>query len=87
MSAVVRPINVFDAAQRLHVTPSTIRVWGTRYKARKVGIVDRKLYFDMLDLAVIRWLIVNEIPVPPTPEERDRIRAELTISRVSLNTS
>lgn len=77
----IQPISVADAAARLRVRPGTIRVWGTRYGVRKVGVIAGRVYFDMLDLSVIRWLIVNEKPVPPTPEERDKVRAELARSR------
>ncbi|MGW4663198.1 hypothetical protein [Streptosporangium sandarakinum] len=69
------PIALAAAAERLDRPYATLRVWAHRYHAYKLGKVGSIVYYDWPDLATIdRQLRLGE-PVPPTPEERDEIRA------------
>lgn len=71
------PITAAEAGQRLHRDPATIRTWGSRHSARKLGRVERCTYYDWNDLATIDGCMRRGEPVPATPEERDQLRAEL----------
>lgn len=71
------PITAVDAAQRLRRDAATIRSWGTRYQARKLGRVDRRTYYCWNDLATIDGCLTRGEPVPATPEHRDGLRARL----------
>ncbi|WP_079313638.1 helix-turn-helix domain-containing protein [Microbispora sp. GKU 823] len=70
-----QPITYTAAAARLDRSPSTLRDWVTRYAARRIGTVGRKTYLDYRDLAFIDGCMHRGEPVPPTPEERDQLRA------------
>ncbi|MET8866517.1 hypothetical protein ABZW11_26565 [Nonomuraea sp. NPDC004580] len=65
-----------EAAELLRRSESTLRVWGTRYKARRVKVLGR-VHWDYADLATIDGCIRRGEPVPATPEERDRVREGL----------
>lgn len=69
------PVTAQQAARRLHRQPVTIRQWGRRYQARTLGTIDRCNYYDYADLATIDACLHRGQPVPPTAEERDRLRA------------
>lgn len=69
-------IPLHEAAQLLHRSASTLRVWGTRYNARRVRVLGR-VHWDYRDLATIDGCIRRGDPVPATPEERDRLREGL----------
>jgi len=70
----VEPVTVYAAAERLGKAPSTIHWWAIHYGARKLGKVDRKTYFDYLDLMVIERELFHEHPIPATWQERAEIR-------------
>jgi hypothetical protein len=61
------------AAALLDKTPTTVRTWVTRFNARRLGRVDRKMYYDLRDLKVIEREIRHGHQVPATPEERAAI--------------
>lgn len=69
-------IPLHEAAQLLHRSESTLRVWGTRYNARRVRVLGR-VHWDYRDLATIDGCMRRGERVPATPEERDQLRAEL----------
>jgi hypothetical protein len=69
------PITAEGAAQRLRRSRVTIRQWGRRYSARKLGRPGRAVYYDYNDLATIDACIHRGETVPATPEGRDQIRA------------
>ncbi|GAA3172624.1 hypothetical protein [Nonomuraea roseoviolacea] len=71
------PITAADAALRLRKDPATIRSWGSRYQARKLGRHDRRTYYDYNDLATIDGCIARGEDVPETAELRDQLRAAL----------
>ncbi|MGP3914324.1 hypothetical protein [Nonomuraea sp. 10N515B] len=71
------PVTAAEAAARLYKEPATIRKWAQRYAARELGRQERRTYYDWHDLATIDGCITRGEPVPPTPEERDQLRAEL----------
>ncbi len=73
------PITAKDAGARLGVSDITIRTWGSRYSARKLGSVGRRVFYDLADLLIIDLLIRRDIPIPPRPEERDLIRLEIQL--------
>ena len=68
------PVLVPLAATRLRRSLGTIYSWGTRYQVRRWGNGDVTLY-DYTDLATIEACIHKGIPVPPTPQGRDELRA------------
>lgn len=68
------PVNVHQAATRLRRAPHTIYSWATRYQVRKWGDRDATLY-DYADLATIEACINRGQTVPPTPADRDALRA------------
>ncbi|MBP2704415.1 hypothetical protein JOL79_11380 [Microbispora sp. RL4-1S] len=70
------PTTYAAAAARLDRTASTLRDWVTRYNARRLGTVGRLTYVDFRDVATIDGCIYRGEPVPPTPEERDQLRAQ-----------
>lgn len=69
-------IPLSEAAELLGKSESTLRVWGTRYKVRRVKLLGR-VHWDYRDLATIDGCITRGEPVPATPEERDQLRADL----------
>jgi hypothetical protein len=69
-------IPLHEAAKLLQRTESTLRVWGTRYNARRVRVLGR-VHWDYRDLATIDGCMRRGERVPATPEERDQLRAEL----------
>lgn len=71
------PVAIAVAAERLQVPEGRIRVWGTRYKARKAK-VNGVVYWDFNDLSTIEALIFRGEPVPKTPELRDAHRVQLS---------
>jgi hypothetical protein len=71
------PITADAAGRQLGRDPATIRSWGSRYQARKLGTIDRRRYYDYGDLATIDGCIARGEHVPATPELRDRLRADL----------
>src|SRR5574341_2237459 len=71
------PITYEEAAKALERTPSALRDWVTRYNARRLGKVGRRMYLDYRDLATIDGCMHRGEPVPATPEERDEIRARV----------
>lgn len=69
------PVTIDVAADKLNVPINRIRVWGTRYKARKArwnGVV----YWDLNDLSTIDAFLFRGEKVPETPEARDAHRAQ-----------
>lgn len=70
----VVPVTAETAAARLDRTTATIRTWVTRFSARRLGTVGRVMYYDLNDLRVIEREIRHGHPIPPTPEDRARIR-------------
>ena len=74
------PITIAEAAERLSRPTRTVRTWASRYRARRLlvlGQVGSHAWYDWHDLKTIaRQLNLGE-KVPPTPEERDRLRASL----------
>lgn len=70
------PVTIAQAAEQLgHPTP-TVRVWASRHHARKVPFRPGKTaWYDYRDLATIEGCLFRKEPVPPTPEERDALRA------------
>ncbi|MFB4275754.1 hypothetical protein ACBJ59_10715 [Nonomuraea sp. MTCD27] len=71
------PITAADAARRLGKDPATIRSWGSRYGARKLGSIERRTYYDWNDLATIDGCMARGENVPDTAEGRDRLRDTL----------
>jgi len=71
----IERVRVPEAAKRLGKPASTIRVWATRYNVRRWKLPDGCVWFDYADLAAIDGHIYRGEPVPKTPEERDRLRA------------
>jgi len=69
------PMTATAAAEALGRAPGTIYSWATRYRVRKWR-QDGRTLFDYRDLATIDGCIYRGVPVPPTPEERDRLRAQ-----------
>ncbi|MGS2645872.1 hypothetical protein [Streptosporangium sp. G12] len=70
-------ITIADAAARLRKPESTVRVWASRYHARKLLKRGKTAWYDWRDIATIaRQLHLGE-PVPATPEERDEIRSAI----------
>lgn len=69
-------IPLHEAAKLLQRSESTLRVWGTRYNARRVRVLGR-VHWDYRDLATIDGCMRRGERVPATPEERDQLRAEL----------
>lgn len=70
------------AAKELRKKPATIRKWAERYAARQydpreLGIPERAKYYDFADLATIDGCMNRGQKVPPTPELRDQLRADL----------
>ncbi|HEY9440144.1 MAG TPA: hypothetical protein VIS29_16165 [Streptomyces sp.] len=72
---VPEPVTLADAAERLARPWSTIRDWPARYKARKVGQVGRRVYYDYGDLSAIDALKNLGLKILSTPAERDEWRA------------
>ncbi|MFI7630252.1 hypothetical protein [Microbispora rosea] len=70
------PATAARAGARLKRTSATIRKWSERYDARQLGRVGRQVIYDYRDLATIDGCMHRGEPVPPTPEERDRLRAK-----------
>ena len=71
------PISLDAAAEYFDLTPVAIRKRASRYNARKLATIHRRVrrvYYDLDDLAAIDGYIHRGEPVPPTPEERDRLR-------------
>ncbi|MFI6485187.1 hypothetical protein ACIBH1_45265 [Nonomuraea sp. NPDC050663] len=71
------PVTAAQAAERLERTPATIRQWAIRYGARQLGRAGRETVYDYADLASIEACIWRGEPVPPTPADRDDLRAQL----------
>ncbi|GAA1628239.1 hypothetical protein GCM10009733_026230 [Nonomuraea maheshkhaliensis] len=73
----MHPATARQAADRLDREPSTIRQWARRYQARVLGRAGREAVYDYDDVATIEGCIWRGDPVPPTPEARDELRAQL----------
>ena len=73
----MRPATTRQAATHLDREPGTIRQWARRYQARTLGRAGRQVVYDLADLATIEGCIWRGDPVPPTPEDRDELRARL----------
>ncbi|WP_109525003.1 hypothetical protein [Nocardia aurea] len=71
------PVTAAEAGRRLERAPATIRSWGSRYQARKLGKQQRRIYYDWHDLATIDGCINRGEEIPAMPELRDQLRAEL----------
>lgn len=69
-------IPLSEAAELLGKSESTLRVWGTRYKARRVKLLGR-VHWDYRDLATIDGCMRRGEDIPATPEQRDQLRAQL----------
>ena len=69
-------IPLSEAAEQLQRSESTLRVWGTRYNARRIKVLGR-VHWDYADLATIDGCITRGEPIPATPEERDQLRDDL----------
>jgi hypothetical protein len=69
------PVSALVAAERLGKAPGTIYSWATRYGVRKWH-QDKRTFFDYWDLATIDVCLNAGVDVPPTPAERDVLRAE-----------
>ncbi|MER5420354.1 hypothetical protein [Streptosporangium roseum] len=70
-------ITIADAAARLRKPEATVRVWASRHHARKLLKLGKTAWYDWRDLATIDRQLRLGLKVPPTPEERDEIRASL----------
>lgn len=81
MSASITPSTLPDAAAKLQVRCGTLRVWASRHKARKVGNVGKVAYYDLADLAMIKWYLNREMRVPKDPQERDLMRLQIAAER------
>lgn len=64
------PVTALEAAGRLDRSAGTVYSWVTRFGARRLKRVNRKMYYDLNDLRVIEREIRHGHPVPATPEER-----------------
>ncbi|MER7363305.1 hypothetical protein [Nonomuraea wenchangensis] len=73
----MHPATARQAADRLDREPGTIRQWARRYQARVLGRAGREVVYDYDDVATIEGCIWRGDPVPPTPEDRDELRAQL----------
>lgn len=71
------PITAKNAGARLRRDAATIRKWGTRYQARKLGRDGREVYYDYADLATIDGCMSRGEDIPATAEARDRLREQL----------
>jgi hypothetical protein len=74
-----QPVTASEAAARLNRNPVTIRTWVTRFHARRLGRVNRIMYYDLRDLKVIEREIWHGHPVPATWQERTDIRLRCPI--------
>lgn len=74
----MHPATARQAAARLDRSPITIRQWARRYSARVLGRAGREVVYDFSDLATIEGCIWRGDDVPPTPEARDELRAQLS---------
>lgn len=70
-----QPVTYQRAAELLGRPQSTIRTWAERYHVRRLCVIGRRVYLDYRDLATIEACLYRGDPVPPTPEERDALRA------------
>ncbi len=59
-----QPVTAEEGARRLGLSKGTIQSWVTRYGARRLGTVGRRMYYDFNDLAVIDAAIDAGRPVP-----------------------
>lgn len=66
----LRPVTARQAAALLSKAVRTIKSWAVRYGARKLGVVDGAIYYDLTDLMIIEREIRRGRPVPATPEDR-----------------
>lgn len=80
------PVTAYEAAERLDRAPPTIHLWAIRYAARQLGKIDRKVYYDFNDLAVIEREIRHGHPVPATPGERAGIRSRCPLQAATVST-
>jgi hypothetical protein len=67
------PVTAAEAAGRLDRSVGTVYSWVTRFGARRLKRINRKMYYDLNDLRVIDREIGHGHPVPATPEERAEI--------------
>ncbi|MBG0828538.1 hypothetical protein HS041_12240 [Planomonospora sp. ID67723] len=70
-------ITIADAAKRLRKPEPTVRVWASRYRARRLLKYGKTAWYDWNDLATIARCLHLGDPVPATPEARDELRASL----------
>lgn len=73
----MHPATARQAADRLDRSPITIRQWARRYQARVLGRAGREVVYDYDDVATIEGCIWRGDPVPPSPDARDELRAQL----------
>lgn len=71
------PITIQQAARRLDKPERRVRTWASRYHARRCLKLGKTAYYDWHDLKTIARQIHLGESVPPTPEERDEIRARV----------
>ncbi|SET49738.1 hypothetical protein [Nonomuraea wenchangensis] len=71
------PITIAEAAERLDKPEPLVRCWASRYRGRRLLKVGKTVYYDWLDLCTIGRQIHIGQKVPPSPEERDELRAAL----------
>lgn len=74
------PVTAAIAAERLGCRPATIRSWAFRYAARKHGTYEKQTVYDWHDLKTIGRCLHRSEDVPATPEERDELRAALSVA-------
>ena len=74
---VREPVTIAQAAERLGKPEPTVRVWASRHHALKLRKLGKTAWYDWHDLKTIVRQLNLGLPVPRTPEERDRIREQV----------
>lgn len=83
MSPEPELLTAVQAGRQLGKKPVTIRQWARRYAARQYDPAEygmpneRAKRYDYNDLATIDGCMNRGEEIPPTPEGRDQLRAEL----------
>jgi transposase len=80
------PVTAVEAAARLDRSVGTVYSWVTRFGARRLKRINRKMYYDLNDLRVIEREIRHGHPVPATPEQRAEVRLRCPLEG-SLNSA
>lgn len=73
-------VTIAEAAERLGRPEPTVRVWASRHHARKLLKLGKTAWYDWRDIATIARQLHLGLAVPATPEERDELRAALSIA-------